>query len=285
MTGCLAWVLATSVLSSLSAAPQPESSRVVLLTAVDARARVVIDAGPDDFVVEEGGEPRDVLSVHQADYPIVLLLDDASEAREDVEAIREAALRFIGRLGERAVAIGTLTKPTEQLASLSDDRATVIERVRQLKPSASSERGVIQAAAYGATAAKDWGATFVAIVVMTKAEDATDAVRDDVTSTLMTAFVDSGAVAHVVALAPSTPGRPEITGAGGLLRELADATHGQYTRIFSSASYSAALDRLADALAAELMVEYLVPARSTGGALRVGIKAPGVRIQSLTISR
>jgi hypothetical protein len=69
------------------------------------------------------------------------------------------------------------------------------------------------------------------------------------------------------------------------LRELAEATHGQYTRIFSSASYAAALDRLADLLAAELMVEYLVPAGSSNGELRVGVKAPGVRIQSLKISR
>jgi hypothetical protein len=43
------------------------------------------------------------------------------------------------------------------------------------------------------------------------------------------------------------------------LRALAQQTHGEFTTIYSAASFQAALDRLADRMTSEMMIEYIVP--------------------------
>jgi hypothetical protein len=67
------------------------------------------------------------------------------------------------------------------------------------------------------------------------------------------------------------------------LRVLADQTHGQYTTIFTSASYGTALERLADKLSAELMIQYLVPPGEQGGDVQVGVRRPGSRVVGLGV--
>ncbi len=68
------------------------------------------------------------------------------------------------------------------------------------------------------------------------------------------------------------------------LRALADETHGQFTTIYSSASYQVALDRLADRLAPQLMVEYVVPVGSTSGNdVQLGVRIPGARVIGLGV--
>ena len=67
------------------------------------------------------------------------------------------------------------------------------------------------------------------------------------------------------------------------MRLVADQTRGQFTAIFSSASYDAALDRLADRLAIELMIQYMVPAGPKVGDVRVGVRMPGARVVGLGV--
>jgi hypothetical protein len=68
-----------------------------------------------------------------------------------------------------------------------------------------------------------------------------------------------------------------------LLKVLSDQTHGQYTTIFTPASYGAALDRLADKLSVELMIQYLVPAGEANGDVQVGVRRPGSRVVGLGV--
>ena len=91
-------------------ASQTESTRAVLAVVTDPRNRAMIDLDPDEFVISESGTRRDVLSVHLADSPVALLLDNGVPSA-DFKAIKSAAARFVGRIGQRAVAIGTLTDP------------------------------------------------------------------------------------------------------------------------------------------------------------------------------
>src|SRR6188472_895834 len=53
-----------------SADQQTGASRVALASVTDPRNRPLVDVGPDDFVIQEAGTPRDILSVRPADYPI-----------------------------------------------------------------------------------------------------------------------------------------------------------------------------------------------------------------------
>ena len=93
-------------------------------------------------------------------------------------------------------------------------------------------------------------------------------------------IIDSGASVHVIELTAVNAGPPSEP---DLMTLVSDQTRGQSTTIYSSASYGAALDRLADRLAIEMMVEYIVPPGPRAGDVRVGVRVPGARVVGLGI--
>ena len=257
------------------------SGRILLATVVDITGKTQVDFGVDDFVIQEAGDAREVLDVHVADYPVVVLIDDGPESI-DLGPITSAVARFVTRIGERPVAVGTLSNPSELVASLEDAREDVLERVAKMT-SKPGEASTLPAVAHAARVLQDTGSPFSAIVVVTgRPIDARIPVEGD----LLPSIVESGAAVHVV---ESQASRLTATDAAGvdavpdLLRVLADQTHGQYTTIFSSVSYGAALDRLADKLSAELMIQYLIPPDEAGGDVRVGVRRPGSRVVGLGV--
>jgi hypothetical protein len=84
---------------------QVGASRTALALVSDAKNRSIVDIGADDFVIQEAGQAREVLSVRVADYPVIVMLDTGADARTDFGLMRKAAERFIERLGTRPVAI------------------------------------------------------------------------------------------------------------------------------------------------------------------------------------
>src|SRR5262245_5359245 len=261
--------------SARVAAQAQSSGRMMLASVVDTSGKSQVDFGVDDFVIKEGGDEREVLDVHVADYPIVVLIDDDSESTH-LEPIKAAIARFVARIGERPVAVGTLSSPTEFVASLENAREDVVERLGKLttRPGTPS---TLPSVAHAARVLQDTGSPFSAILVVTgRAIDARVPVEGD----LLPTITESGATVHVVeSQSDATQSEP----VPDLLRVLADQTHGQYTTIFTSASYGTALDRLADKLSAELMIQYLVPPDEQGGDVQVGVRRPGSRVVGLGV--
>ncbi len=264
--------------------PQTAASHVVLVsTAVGGRA--LVDLGVDDFVVEEDGRAREILDVHIADYPIVILLDDGADAPGEIEAIREAALRFIARVGEdRTVAVGTLADPFAMVASFDDDRAKVLAEIRRVSAKGSARLVPLDAVAAAVAAIKGTGSSFSAVVIISAR---TIAPSELGSADLLTPILDSHAAVHVVGRRPPAAPEPDSPAPpADVLRELATLSHGQYTTIYSPASYSIALDRLADRMATEMMIQYLAPpGGSAGSDVRVGVKIPGARVTGLGVAR
>ena len=125
---------------------------------------------------------------------------------------------------------------------------------------------------------RETGAPFSAIVIISAAP--VDP-RATTAGDLLKPILDTGAAIHVVAY---RPGNAEQSAAGDLLRALADQTRGQYTAIFSTVSYAVALDRLAERLATEMMIEFVLPLEATpGGDVRVGVRVPGARVTGLGV--
>jgi hypothetical protein len=98
----------------------------------------------------------------------------------------------------------------------------------------------------------------------------------------MQRIVDSRIPVHVVALRAA--GGSADSGAD-LLKEISNLTRGQYTTIYAPASYGIALDRLADRLATEMMIQFLVTPDAPRGEVRVGVRIPGARVTGLGVSR
>ncbi len=268
----------------LCASPAPAQSRLgngrtVLAAVVDERGLPVVDVGLDDFVVTEGAELRDVLDVHVADYPLAVVVDDRPATAASTAAVRAAARRFIQRVGERPVALLRLTDGTHPLATLDDERQAVLEALSRLVVAAIESQGPLDTVAQAAAMLQQTGAPFSAVVVVAAGSvDASVLVKGE----LLPAIINSGAAVHVVQ-AQASGDDPANAPATDLLRVLADQTRGQFTAIYSAASYEAALDRLADRLAIEMMVQYLAPDGARTGDVRVGVRRPGARVVGLGV--
>jgi hypothetical protein len=251
------------------------SARTVLAAVVSGQGRPVVDVGVDDFVVTEGGASREVLDVHVADYPLVIVLDDREASSAALPAITRAARRFVERVGDRPVALAGLSGATiPTLENPRDELLAAIEALPASSPPAASPLEVIAGAA---TLLRDSGAPFSAVVVIAAGSvDAAAPVRGE----LLPVILESGATVHVV---QTLPAAIDPADAGDLLRVVADQTRGQFTPIFSPASYDVAVDRLADRLAIEMMVQYIVPPGPRAGDVQVGVRKPGARVVGLGV--
>jgi hypothetical protein len=279
--------LSAPLAASSEAQLKTAASRVVLAAVTDAQDRPLVDLGPDDLAIAENGSEREIVSVYIADYPVVVLLDEGATATSDLQAIRSAVVRFISRLGPRAVAISTLSNPPAIVASFEDDRAAALARLEKAANNPTAMLAPIEAISNAVHLIGETGAPFSAIVVVSaRPIDTSQPAAPGLSQTIF----ESGAfVSVVVRRAPeAATGGSGYSGRPGqdLLRDLSDQTHGQYITVFSAASYSVALDRLADRLATEMMIQYLIPSGAPGTAdVRVGVKTPGTRVRGLGVSK
>lgn len=271
-------LLAFLTLISCPAAAQMSTGRVLLATVVDLRGQPLVDIDADDVVVSEAGQPREVVDVHVADYPVVLLLDDGKDEATGT-AIRNAAKRFVERIGERPLAVGLLSGADTMLATFDDARADILERLSSTPFVPTPAAATLPVVAHAAQLIRDTESPFAAIVLVT----ATRVDINGVDGELLPFIVDTKAPVHVVAL--SAPPDPATAAAPDLLRGLSEQTRGQYTSIFSSVSFSVALDRLADRLSSEMMISYLVPADGKEGDVRVGVKKPGAIVLGMGVAK
>jgi hypothetical protein len=270
-------------LASPIAQQTPDSARVLLVTVTDPQNQPVVDIDVGDFVVSQGDERREVFSVWMADYPLVVLLDNSAAAGDDVARVRTAAARFVARVGDRAVAVLTLTDPASPLASFDDTRETVLARIEEM-PTATTAIAPLQALAAAAQMIRETGTPFSSIVLISAAPFAVEQVEP---TGFLTAFIESRAILHVVSKGVSAGATgPPAFGSGDVLRSLATRTGGRHALIYSAASFQVALDQIADRLATEMMIEYMVPSEARNDQdVRVGITVPGARVHGLRVSR
>jgi hypothetical protein len=273
----LAVVLALAPVDS--PAPQTGASRVALATVTDPRNRPIVDISADDFVIQEAGAAREVLSLRPADYPIVILFDTGAGARDDVTLIRKAVERFIDRIGVRPVAVGTFGDPPAMLTTFEDERSGLGPKIDAAIANPQGASLLTRGAALAGQMLRAVGPLFSAIVIVSATPLADD---PDTPEEVVAPIIDSGAAVHVIA-------NRAVASAGvsrGMLaiRSLAEQTHGEFTSIYSAGSYQAALDRLADRLTTEMMVEYLVPPGSKPIDVKVGVRIPGARVRGLGVA-
>jgi hypothetical protein len=265
---------------------QAVTGRIVLAAVVDRTNRPLVAVGPDDFAITEAGQPREVLDVHVADYPVVVLVDDAADSAE-LPAMKAAVSRFVARVGERPVALGTLSKPDALVASFDDERGELLKRIDAISAIAQAggtlQSGAAAALSLAAVASaarllQEAAVPFSAIVIATAHPIGTAA---QVAPAVVASILDSGANVQVVIA--RRPGEAIETSQADLLRVLAAQTRGQYTPIFSGDSYAIALDRIADRMATELMIQYVAPAGAATGDVKVGARIPGARVVGLGV--
>jgi hypothetical protein len=263
---------------------QAGASRVALVIVEDLRVgRAIVDVGADDFVVQEGTETREILSVRPADYPIVVLIDTGTNARGDLPDIRKAVAHFVERIGQRPVAIGTFGDPPTMITGFEDARSDLIDKLDKIDTGESSPSLLLQGASLGAKTLNTLGSLFSAIVVVSaSATDDSHLDAEDIVGPI----VNSGAALHVIANRPARPATPEAAASTSatLLRTVVEQTHGQFRTIYTGASYQAAMDQLAERLTSELMIEYLVPVGSKPSDVKLGVRLLGAVVRGFGVA-
>jgi VWFA-related protein len=99
--------------------------------------RITTALKPSDFTIYEDGVRQAINSFSATDAPfnLVLLLDTSGSARDEIELMRRAALRFLEELRPRdRLAIIQFSKEVELLTDLTSDRAEIEDALRLLKP-------------------------------------------------------------------------------------------------------------------------------------------------------
>jgi hypothetical protein len=275
-----ALLLALALGAADSPVPQTGASRVSLAVVTDPRNRAIVDIGADDFVIQEAGTAREVLSVRPADYPIVILFDTGAGARDDVATIRKAVERFIDRIGDRPVAVGTFGDTPVIIAMFEDDRSALGPKLDAAIANPHGQSMLTRGAALGGQTIRAVQPLFAAIVIVSAAPLNE---MPDTSEEVLAPIIDSGASVHVIANRAGT-GAAAASQAVTAIRSLAEQTHGDFTSIYTAASYQSALDRLADRLSTEMMIEYLVPNGSKPVDVKVGVKIPGARVRGLGVA-
>src|SRR4051812_47112492 len=182
-----------------SADSQTGASRIALAGVTDPRNRPLVDVSADNFVIQEAGVAREVLSVRPADYPIVVLLDTGQAAAADFPLMQKAAAHFIERIGQRPIALGTLGGPPAMLTTFEDDRATVLTRLGAIAAAASDGSMLLQGTSLAAQTIRATGALFSCIVVLSNTEaDASGTATDE----MIAPIIDSNATLHVIGNRP-----------------------------------------------------------------------------------
>jgi hypothetical protein len=280
-------VTAAITAATPSAEQQTGASRVALATVTDPRNKPLVDVGADDFVIQEAGVARDILSIRPADYPIVLLLDTGIDARADFALMQKAAAHFIDRIGQRPIALGTFGGAPKMLTTFEDERKTVLARLADAAADTSGGSLLLQGAALAGETIHQTGTLFSAIVILSAA--AVDASRTPADE-MIAQVVDSNAILHIVGrgtdldLRGRAPADNRDPIPSRTLRALAEQSRGEFTVIYSATSYQAALDRLADRLSAEMLIEYLVPVGSKPNDVKVGVRIVGARVRGLGVA-
>jgi hypothetical protein len=289
----LALALILPVLAaSPAAAEQIGASRLALALVADSRNHPVVDIGPDDFVIQEANDAREILSVRVADYPIVVLLDTSVRARADFSQIRKSVARLVDRLGQRPIVIGTIGGVPKLISGFdegdehSSDHRELFERLDALEATGASDNQPLRGAALAAEALRQTGSLFSAIIIVTTSPvDPSAGPGED----LVGPIVDSGAIVHIITNR-GTLGAVGAAGVGAglksnaILHSIVDQTHGEYTPIYSAASYQAAIDHLAERLVNELIVEYLVPVGSKAADVKIGVRLRGTHVRGLGVA-
>jgi hypothetical protein len=260
---------------------QTGASRFALVTVLDPRGKPVVDVGADDFVVQEAGAGREILSVRPADYPIVLVIDTGSDARGDFELIRKAAAHFVERIGPRPLGIVTAGGTPKLVADFEDERDTVVTRLAAISADPNATSAMLQGAALAAQTIAASKLLFSSIVILSSSTvDSSQGSPDP----MLASLVDCNAMLHVVANRNTQAMSGSGFRPGAAIRAVAEQSRGEYTIIYSAASFQSALDRLAERLTTEMLVEYIVPVGSKPNDVKLGVRLAGARVRGLGVA-
>lgn len=283
----LATVFAAAWLSLGS--PQP-STQLILASAIDRDGNTILDLGPDEFLIEEGGLRCEAVEVRPAAYPIAIAIDTSGFAREPLMSIRHALHVFVAALSGRQVALYTFGAPSARVVEFTSDFSQLDHAIDRLFASPTSGARPYDAVTMAANDLRALNAPVTMIVVLSAGGPDNSAAGP---REMQDAVRQTRAVVNVVdfrtvraASGMSHEGRPApIVSEDRYLSALAQGTRGTYDRITQEGGYLTSLERLRRLLESEVFVEYTPQPDAPSQTLKVGVRLPGVAVRAVGLDR
>ena len=154
----------------------------------------------------------------------MIFFDTGAGAREDVAIIRKAVERFIDRIGDRPIAVGTFGETPVLITTFEDDRSALGPKLDAAIANPHGLSVPTRGAALGGQTIRAVQPLFSAIVIVSAAP--LDGMPDT-SEEVLAPIIDSGAVVHVIANRAGT-GPGATSPAVNAIRSLAEQTHGEF---------------------------------------------------------
>lgn len=269
--------------------------RLALISTLDPEGMPLVAVDADDYVIEEGATRGEVLHVSPADYPVAVIIDTSSFARDDFPKMRSAVLRFLGALSPRDVVLYTSGTPARRVVDFGQNVRQIEEAVRHTfaEPNAGPRRidAIIDASHHLTTR---HAALTRIVVVSAGGPDASARSAGDV----LNAVLASRSIADVIDLRQGIASNNRgVVGAydprapmprlrrdsdADVLVNLSRRTLGSYERIITAAGYDHALNQVRNRLLSEAIVEYAVAPEAPHD-LHVGVRLPGAVVRGIAL--
>jgi VWFA-related protein len=251
-----AWSLAAGIAPQALRAQAGSRERTLFVSTADGKGEPVEGLGPNDFVVREDGQRREILRVSRAVEPIdiALLVDTSAAARNAVSSLRMALTSFVGLMApdNQIAIVGLADRPTI-LTDYTSNRGLLDKAIGRVFSMSSSGMTLLDAIWEVSNGLKRREATRAVIVpVITNGAEFTNRYARDVIATVH----DAGAGLHAIVVGVIDGTDLTDRERAQVLDEGTRTTGGQHVTLLTDSALDQALRRLARELTSQYKVVY-----------------------------
>lgn len=260
----------------------PSENRFVLVSVADQAGQPLLGLQADDFKVENGGAPCDVIGITPASYPLAIVLDTSSYARSDFRMLQQTLKRLVDGLSPREIAVYTSGATPSRIQDFTKDQGRVARAIASSVATSDGATHTLETILRASTELARLKAPVTGIVV---ASAGGIEMNPPAGQQVSTALAASATILNVVEertlhLDRGTPRQDP----SNVLQALTGRTRGQYLRGPGAAVYASGLAAVRRQLDAESILEYVV---SSGAphSLSLRVKPPSIVVMAVDLER
>ena len=262
-------LVAAWLIAPLLAAQAGPRERTLYVSALDDKGEPVEGLGPNDFVVREDGQRREVLRVSRAIEPIdiALLVDNSASAMSAISSIRDGLRAFIAKMApQNQIAIIALADRPTVFVDYTMDTKRLNDGVGRVFSMSMSGMTLLDAIVETSSGLRRRETPRAVIVpVITDGTEFTNRYHRDV----IEATRQAGAALHVLAIGMFYDSSDTVIRERNLVLDLGTKeTGGQRVTLLADSAVIQALAKLARELSSQYKVVYgrpesLIPSQKT----------------------
>ena len=285
---------------SLATAQTAMSARSVLVSVSDASGQPIIGLLPEDFLLDANGMAIEALEATPARYPLVILVDTGTAAREFVTTFRAPLRKLVERTALSPIAVVTFGDTPVFAVKFTPDAQRASKGLNGLFARPETPSYLMDGLHRVAEEVKRMEVPVVdAIVVTAPSFDASRRDTDRLVRDLLASHVRVHVVAHRTRVSgnsatPAPKAGRSVTSADmmvytareqvAVLTDIARSTGGSLQQVDLQGGLDDALQQIHARHLGEYIVDYIMPATDKPESLRLKVRLPGTRVTMMSLT-